>query len=150
MMLIGDIWLEREVEDSRIAMAVAMALAVRQVTVWPQNGVMDRGGDVIVQRDREPGDFPFHLAFTATPASGITAMPDERFIHAVTEMAQAFGQSILTQLDGQHPGDFLIVTPSGCRVTVELDEHAGDEGRIELTQESRRRWESVAAVATAG
>jgi hypothetical protein len=146
MMHIGDIWLEREVEDNRIASVVAAGFAVLHVTVWPQNGVLDLGGDVIVQRDREPGDFPFHLAFTATPESGIDVMPDERFANAVTEMAQGFGQSILTQLDGQYSGDFLIVTPGGGRLTVSLDENAGDEGRIELTLESRRRWEALAAV----
>jgi hypothetical protein len=149
MMPIGDIWLEHEVDDRRIAVVVAAGFAVNSVTVWPRNGVMELDGDVIVQRDHEPGDFPFHLAFTATPASGIDTMPDGRFTTAVKVMARDLSQSIFTQLTEQYPGDFLIVVPDGNSLVVALDDDAGDQGRIELTPESRRRWESLAAVAAA-
>jgi len=149
MMPIGDIWLEHDVDDRRIAAAVATGFAVNSVTVWPRNGVKELDADVIVQCDHEPGDFPFHLAFTATPASGIDTMPDGRFTTAVKVMARDLSQSIFTQLTEQYPGDFLIVVPDGNSLVVALDDDAGDQGRIELTPESRRRWESLAAVAAA-
>lgn len=149
MMLIGDIWLEHDVDDGRIAAAVAAAFGVGRVSVWPQNGVTNLEADVIVQRERELGDFPYHLALTATATSGIEAMPDDRFRPAIETMAQILGQSIFTQLGEQHPGDFFLVVPSGESTVVELDEDAGDEGRIELTPESRRRWEALTVVAAA-
>ncbi len=149
MMLIGDIWLEHDVDDGRISAAVAAAFGVGQVSVWPQNAVASLGADVIVQREREQGDFPCHLALTATATSDIETMPDDRFRTAIETMARLLGQSVFTQLGEQYPGDFFLVVPSGESMVVGLDEDAGDEGRIELTPESRRRWEALAAVTAA-
>src|SRR6187200_265511 len=107
MNYLGDILLDRDVPDEQIAQAIAAAFGVSRVTVWPMARVMDHDAGILLQRDRQDGDFPYLLRLTATPASGLPELPEMQFINAVRSIAQALGQDVLTDSGVQYQDNLL-------------------------------------------
>lgn len=143
---LGDIWLEHDVvDDTEIASAVRVAFGVDRVTVWPMFAVTDLDADVIVQREHQEGDFRGNLSFSGMPATEFAALTDDQVLDAVRVVARELGQSLVTAISMQYPGDFLLIMPSGDTMPVEIDDDAAAEGRLELTPESRHRWKAAVA-----
>ncbi len=146
MIDLGDIWTQFEPSAAMLKSAVAAGFGVREVMVWPANEVSSLRGDVIIQVDHEPGDFPCHLGLIATSTSGIGFMPEARFMEAVAIMARQLNQSIMTGVGAPYD-DLWVVTPGGERIVVSLDDDIDDAGV--LTTESRQRWQAAIAQVSA-
>ena len=150
---IGDVLLEAPATDEKIASAMAEAFGVDRVTVWPMAQVADPDVDLLVERDTQPGDFPFVLTLGATPRSGLDSLTDEQVVARLRLLAQRLGQSFLTDAAGITPvfdDDFLLVSPSGDSIVVQVTFDGLSEGRIALTPESRRRRARLMATPLAG
>ncbi|HYI25732.1 MAG TPA: hypothetical protein VD767_10010 [Thermomicrobiales bacterium] len=139
MNYLGDVLLHVNASDTQIAHAVSAAFDVPRVTVWPMAQVTNRSADLLVQRDLQDGDFPYLLRITATPSSGIGEFSDTHFVDAVRSLAEILGQDVLTDMGVQYQDNFLIVSPAGDAIEVTVDEDGLENGRIELTPESRQR-----------
>jgi hypothetical protein len=150
---IGDVLLEAPATDDQIASAMAEAFGVNRVTVWPMAQVADTSADILVERDSQPGEFPFALTLVATPKSGLGSLDDAQVVDMLRALAHRLGQFILTDAAGINPvfdDDFLLVSPNGDAIVVQVTFDGLRRGEIELTPASRARRARLMAAPLAG
>jgi hypothetical protein len=150
---IGDVLLEAPATDEQIASALAEAFGVDRVTIWPTAQVIDTNADILVERESHPGAFPYALTLVVTPRSGLDALTDEQIVERLRVLAQRLGQCFLTDAAGIDPvfdDDYLLLSPHGETIVVQVTFEGLRKGRIELTPESRQRRARVMATPLAG